>query len=202
VAKRLELTCVDCGLKRFSFGRHERCNPCATLKKYKTLRDEREALLNTMYIGVSRSEPTHYGKTAWTFTHVECGTTQTWSDSNLTKQLDLRPNSTPCKKCGAKERTDIARAAFVAKYGLDPARIDEWEIYLKTTRRLTEKNYHLHKATINPLNLDRGMDTYHLDHKFPIIEGFLQGHPPEFIARPENLQMLTATANLSKGRTT
>lgn len=198
--KRIELTCVGCGLTRWSNGRNERCNPCATILKYEKVREERFTLLKSMYTNVSRAEVTSYGKTAWKFTHAECGTEQTWTDSNLTKQLDLHPSIAPCKKCGAKRRTEIATAAYVAKYGLSEERLKEWEGYRSHVRHLTEQTYRLHKDTINPLDLPRGLTTYHLDHKFPIIEGFLQGHPPEMIARLQNLQLLPATQNLMKGR--
>lgn len=94
----------------------------------------------------------------------------------------------------------VALDAYVQKYGMDPAREKEWEGYRAKTRRLSEQTYRANKATINPLNLKRGTFDYHLDHKFPIIEGFLQGIDPERLAAVDNLQLLPAKVNLSKGR--
>lgn len=168
--------------------------------KYAGLRALRLALLEMMYENVSRAEVTSYGKTAWTFTHAECGTEQTWTDSNLTKQLDLHPTIAPCKKCGAKRRTDLATAAFVAKYGMTDDQVQQWADYSRIVRKLTERTYKTFKAEINPLNLDRGLKTNHLDHKFSIVEGFLKNIDPKIIASKENLQMLSSTENISKGR--
>ena len=140
------------------------------------------------------------GKISITFTHQACGTTQTWQASNITKVLKKNPHVAPCSKCGAKRRTSVATLAYMKKYGIDEARADEWEIYRKLVRRLTGQTYRRHKELINPLNLKRGMFEHHLDHKFPIIEGFLAGLEPAELAKASNLQMLTSTANLSKGR--
>lgn len=92
-----------------------------------------------------------------------------------------------------------AMDAFIEKYGRD-FDVTLWEEYSTKVRRLTEKTYQKHKHEINPLNLKRGVHTYHLDHKMPIIEGFLQGIPAEQIAAKENLQILRAFDNISKGR--
>lgn len=93
-----------------------------------------------------------------------------------------------------------AMAAFVQKYGIKDVHL--WERYRKKVRTLTEAVYKEHKSTINPLNLPRtrGSRGYHLDHRKAIVQCFLDGDPPEFAARLENLQMLQAVLNLSKGR--
>lgn len=199
--KRIELTCADCGLKRFSFGRNERCNPCATKEKYKGSRQKIIDRLNAFedisdiqYAGLNE-----YNKTTIIYKH-RCGAKQEWTLSNIRKQLDKDSTIAPCSVCGAKRRTDAATKAYIAKYGIDESRLDEWETYRKLVRRLTEKTYRLNKDIINPLNLKRGVFEYHLDHKLPIIEGFLQGLPPAQLAAIDNLQMLTSTQNLSKSR--
>lgn len=92
-----------------------------------------------------------------------------------------------------------AMEAFIEKYGRD-FDVALWEEYSTKARRLTEQTYKKNKHEINPLNLKRGIRTYHLDHKMPIIEGFLQGIPVEVIAAKENLQILPALTNMSKGR--
>lgn len=67
---------------------------------------------------------------------------------------------------------------------------------------LTEKNYDQFKDVINPLGLNRaptGVEGgYHLDHIFPIAEGFKLNIDPEEIAKVENLQMLPWRENIIK----
>lgn len=200
--KRIEITCIDCGLTRWSNGRHERCNPCATKLKYEAVRTARFELLKSMYTDVSRAEITSYGKTAWKFTHAQCGTEQIWTDSNLTKQLDIHPTITPCKKCGAKRRTKEATRVSALNNGAPDHLLPAWEAYRRTVRKLSEQTYRKYKLEINPLNLKRslGTDGFHLDHKHSIIEGFEKGIAPEVLADKSNLQMLPGIENISKGR--
>jgi hypothetical protein len=134
------------------------------------------------------------------FVHPICETVQVWSATNLQKRLKEDPNTAPCSHCGSKRRTAEATRVSALNNGVPDDQLPAWEAYRRRTRQLTEVTYRLHKATINPLNLKRGLTTYHLDHKFPIIEGFLQGHSPEFIARVQNLELLTSLENISKGR--
>jgi hypothetical protein len=93
-----------------------------------------------------------------------------------------------------------ALAAFVEKYGIKD--IEVWKRYSQKVRGLTEVVYKLNIQTINPLGhkRTRGSTGWHLDHRKPIIQSFLDGDRPEFAARLENLQMMEAFANLSKGR--
>ena len=94
----------------------------------------------------------------------------------------------------------IAMSAYEAKYGITEEQMVEYERYRKKVRHLSDKVFKEHHDEINPLHHKRGMHSYHLDHITPIIEGFVQGLTPEFMARKENLQMLPAKDNLSKGR--
>lgn len=200
--KRAKVTCVDCGAERFTFSRAPRCFTCNAAWKYKDSRDAiKKSLEDIGHTDVQFTGILNSGKISVTFTHAVCGTRQTWQASNVTKVMKADPNTAPCSKCGGKRRAAKATAGFVAKYGIDPARIGEWEIYRHTVRRLTERTYRLHRAEINPLNLIRGRSTYHLDHRMPIIEGFVRGLDPAALAVKENLQILPALDNLSKGRT-
>jgi hypothetical protein len=83
---------------------------------------------------------------------------------------------------------------------MDPSRVKEWEGYSRLVRRLSDATYRKFKAEINPHNYPRGVKTYHLDHKVPIIEGFIQGLDPTILAHKSNLQMLSGPENISKGR--
>ena len=93
-----------------------------------------------------------------------------------------------------------AMAAFVEKYGIKD--IEVWERYSKKVRTLTERVYLENIDTINPARhkRTRGSKGWHLDHRKAIVQCFLDGDPPEMAARIENLQMLPAFDNLSKGR--
>lgn len=66
------------------------------------------------------------------------------------------------------------------------------------TERAYRKNFHI----INPDKKRRSKHQYHLDHIFPILEGWLNGVPPEEIAHPNNLQLLWCTDNIAKGART
>ena len=151
---------------------------------------------NISVVGLNKN-----GKREWKFTH-DCGTEQVWVFRNVAKRLQEDPASIPCSSCGGKRRMAKAMAAYVAKYGITPEQLVEFERYSKKVRGITAKTYKLYEAEINPLNLKRGQgpDDYHLDHIVPIHVGFIQGLEPEFIARKENLQMLKSFDNLSKGR--
>lgn len=91
---------------------------------------------------------------------------------------------------------------YMKVYGRDWNNIDveDWQAYSTAVRKLSEITYREHRWHINPLNLKRGVRTYHLDHKVPIIECFKRGWSPEQAASVNNLQILRAEDNLSKSR--
>ena len=70
--------------------------------------------------------------------------------------------------------------------------------YQLAARNLTEINYKKYFNSINPKNKNRGQYEYHLDHIFPVIEGFRRNIDIEIIANPYNLQILSARENLIK----
>ncbi len=70
--------------------------------------------------------------------------------------------------------------------------------YKSHVSQLTEQNYRKYKSSINPLNLPRSINKYHLDHIYSIIMGFENDVLPKIIAHPFNLRMLKSTDNLSK----
>ena len=71
--------------------------------------------------------------------------------------------------------------------------------YKNHVSQLTEQNYRKYKSSINPLNLQRGRNKYHLDHVYSIMDGFRNNVKPEIISHPANLQMLLEKINISKG---
>ena len=75
---------------------------------------------------------------------------------------------------------------------------DDKEIYYHKVWVATERVYKKYKFIINPNNVKRGINTYHLDHNISIKHGFLNNIPIYMIAHPCNLQMLTSSANTKK----
>jgi hypothetical protein len=93
-----------------------------------------------------------------------------------------------CRKC-----YDNIKLVNAVKYK------EGWDLYKFNVWRYTEKTYKENYSSINPKNFKRGED-YHLDHKFSISEGFLQGVLPSIIGGVVNLEILTSYDNNSKGR--
>lgn len=195
--------CIVCGDIKFTAAKSGTCLKCHSEIRYAESRNRIKNSLELLghtdvkFVGINKQ-----GKVAVSFLHPVCGTEQIWQASNITKRLVADPNTAPCSKCGGKRRTAEATKAYKEKYGLDESRIDEWEVYRSITRRLTEVTYKKFIDEINPKRLKRalGASGFHLDHKTPIIFGFLNNIPAEHIAAKENLQMLTGPDNMSKGR--
>ena len=81
--------------------------------------------------------------------------------------------------------------------------LSDYQLYRKKVKRLTEKTYKGHKSKINPNNLERvtnGKNGYQLDHKYSILEGFLNDVNPEIISHHCNLQMLEWKKNRTKSK--
>ena len=93
-----------------------------------------------------------------------------------------------------------AHSFYMKKYGITAEECVLFDRYSKKVRTLSDKTFKLHQAELNPLGLKRGVHTWHLDHITPIIYGFKNGWAPERLAVKENLQLLPAKTNLSKGR--
>jgi len=75
---------------------------------------------------------------------------------------------------------------------------DEWQLYRKIVYRESERTYRRYKSIINPNDLPRGRNKYHLDHKFSILEGWKRGILPCYLCLPHNLQMLKEKENIAK----
>jgi hypothetical protein len=74
--------------------------------------------------------------------------------------------------------------------------------YRRAVSYYTEKSYIEYKNIINPDNLERGLHTNHIDHIFPVIEGWKNGIDPKILSRHENLRLIDSYENLSKGERT
>lgn len=75
-------------------------------------------------------------------------------------------------------------------YGND----NEWQIYNKQVRALTELNASKVKGIEK-----RGFRNYHLDHKVSVWYGYRNKIPAEIIASTKNLRMIPHDENLRKG---
>lgn len=65
---------------------------------------------------------------------------------------------------------------------------------------LTQQTYKKYKDIINSTKLKRGFGSglYHIDHKYSVLQGFIDKIPCEVIASKYNLQMLEQKDNLKK----
>lgn len=201
MGKFRDRTCTACGAVEYNTAtKSEICAKCCLEnKKQIAILKERASLVALGYQNILGPFLNAHGQRQWKFVHT-CGVEQTWTFGNILKRRKEDPDSIPCSKCGGKRRMAFAMTAFVAKYGITEEQMVEYERYCKKVRHLSDKVFKEHHDEINPLQHKRGMHSYHLDHIMPIIEGFIQGLTPEFMARKENLQMLLAKDNLSKGR--
>jgi hypothetical protein len=120
---------------------------------------------------------------------------------------------------------DVRVASFVKRYGVEnplqvplilkkmlQTKIDrgqhhKWSkeetlsfsLYRDAVTFHSNKNYRKHYYEINPSRLKRSKNNYHLDHIYPVIEGWVNGIPPEVISHKNNLQMLWYKDNHIKG---
>ena len=75
---------------------------------------------------------------------------------------------------------------------------EDIKLYKNEVIQLTNINYKKYKSIINPNNFKRGINQYHLDHIYSIIDGFNNNVDPNIIASPVNLRMLLEKDNISK----
>lgn len=74
--------------------------------------------------------------------------------------------------------------------------------YRRSVSYYTEKTYEVYKHIINPNGLERGIHTNHIDHIFPVIEGWKNKIDPKLISHYKNLRIVDSYNNLSKGERT
>jgi len=79
-------------------------------------------------------------------------------------------------------------------------KITEFGKYRTYIISLSSKNYRKYKDIINPNNLLRKRNKYHLDHIYSIYDGFENNVLPEIISSPINLQMLPESDNVRKSK--
>jgi hypothetical protein len=74
--------------------------------------------------------------------------------------------------------------------------------YRRSVSYYTEKTYEEYKNLLNPEDLPRGIHDNHIDHIFPVIEGWRNKIDPKLISNYKNLKLVSSYENLSKGERT
>ena len=77
--------------------------------------------------------------------------------------------------------------------------LNDIKSYRRSVSYYTEKTYEEYKEVLNPDNLDRGIHTNHIDHIYPVIEGWKNKIDPKLISNYKNLRLVNSYENLSKG---
>lgn len=84
-------------------------------------------------------------------------------------------------------------------YKWSKTELKDIQSYRRSVCYYTEKTYNEYKHLINPNNLERGIDKYHIDHIYPIIEGWRNKIDPKLIANHKNIRLISSYENLAKG---
>lgn len=124
-----------------------------------------------------------------------------------TKEILLKAKQSIIDRFGVDnimKNTDIVQKALQKKkekgliYKWSVEDLKNYDRYRQKVTRLSEKNYNENIDTINPDRLQRGHLTFHLDHIYPVLLGFINGIDAELIADAKNLQILTHDENRNK----
>lgn len=83
-------------------------------------------------------------------------------------------------------------------YSKNPEILEDFNNYKAIVKRFTEYNFRKYYYEINPDKKRRSKNKWHLDHIYPIIEGWKNKIDPILIANKKNLQMLWCRDNHSK----
>lgn len=78
------------------------------------------------------------------------------------------------------------------------ADLEKLTLYRKRVWQLTNHNYRKYRLKVNPMDLLRKRHEYSIDHIYSIANGFINNIPPEIIASPANLRMLSYRDNITK----
>ena len=90
-----------------------------------------------------------------------------------------------------KKQSDTKRQKFGT---LDPVKAKDFRRYSKFIRQRAQQWAKSHGYVI-------GQQTFHVDHKFSILDSWRAGLPESIVNHPANLEILEAKINTSKGST-
>lgn len=195
--KPKERECSICKIKIVSCTKSLICIKCKakTLEISKIL-EEKEKLISLGYTIIGEPVYNKHHKRVYNLITSCCNSEYAPTFGNIRKQINSLGKA-PCRFCGGRERIAAAMAGYVKKYGIDYD-VKNFENYTKKVRKITESTYRVYKEIINPLDLERGFNLWHLDHKIPIMWCFKNDIDPMLVGSVNNLQMLTSLENLKK----
>lgn len=75
---------------------------------------------------------------------------------------------------------------------------EDQELYNQQVDNYSAQSWRDHYDKINPNNYERGFCTYHLDHIYPKIRGYVEGIDPKIMGHWTNLRVIHYTENLAK----
>lgn len=191
--------CAQCNAILFTASGAKICSTCTIENKKHTLMEVEREKLSALYKDVTFAGLCRHGKRMWAFIAPCCGTAQTWLYANVRTRLVRDPESLPCSNCGSKRRAKFALAGYLKNHARTYD-LTLFEDYRDKVRRASDKTFAKHQDILNPLNLKRSMNEWHLDHKVPIIVCFLENLTIEQASSVKNLQLMDAKNNLSKGK--
>lgn len=107
-----------------------------------------------------------------------------------------------CKEISAKAVSTKYERGVIIDWRKNPKLLEDFEGYRKMVYHYTEENFRKFYHEINPKKLKRSKYGWHLDHIYPIFEGWKNGIDPVHIANRKNLQMLWCKENHGKSART
>lgn len=108
----------------------------------------------------------------------------------------------PSKSDEVKEKIKKVRIKNGSYYNLTDEEYKNLKSYRASVSYYTNKTYIEFKDEINPLNLIRGIKNYHIDHIFPISEGWKNNIDPKHLSNKNNLRIILAKENREKSNKT
>lgn len=114
-------------------------------------------------------------------------------DCSLRKWMN---NASPAEKLDRIEKARMTKMGD--RYFADVYK--DFQAYRENIYSLTNRCYNKYKDIINPLKLHRGIkyNDYQLDHKYSIVQGYIDNVPVEIMSSIYNLEMLTPYDNIKK----
>lgn len=106
-------------------------------------------------------------------------------------------NATKNKEVNKKQLQTRKEKGHIYKWS--EKELESIQLYRSAVTYYTKKTYEFYKHAINPDGLNRGIHTNHIDHIFPVIEGWKNDVDPKLISDYRNLRLIDSFDNLSKG---
>jgi hypothetical protein len=224
--------CKECGektkFKQFSFGFSEFCSSkCSAINKDTRKKCEETCLSNYGHVNIAHGLIGEKIKETFNIKYGGHPSKNISVKKKKDKTFDERYGGHPFSNLEIKQKI---KETWVNNYGVDnplknkeiqekvlntkyergilvdwlknPELVEDFNRYKKIVHSNTEITFKKHYYEINPERNKRSKDKWHLDHIYPIIEGWKNNIDPILISDRKNLQMLWYKENQSKcGRT-